>query len=90
MSAMSTGAAGVIMRPDAARGLDVTAQLGVRTDLGLWVGIGLLAFGLVLGGIGVALLVSRRRRAPPRSASPPPPPPPPPPAEPRRSHASPY
>jgi hypothetical protein len=82
---------GVIMRPDAARGLDVTAQLGVRTDLGLWVGIGLLAFGLILGGIGVALLASRRRRAPPRSAAPPPPPPPPPPpAEPRRPHASPY
>jgi hypothetical protein len=83
---------GVIMRPDAARGVDVTAQLGVRTDLGLWVGIGLLAFGLVLGGVGVALLVSRRRRAPPPpppTASPPPPPPPPP-AEPRRPHASPY
>lgn len=52
---------GVVMNADGARSVDVTAQLGFKTDLGLWVGIGALVFGLVVGGIGVALLVSRSR-----------------------------
>ena len=80
---------GVVMNADAAPGVDVDAQLGFKTDLGLWVGIGALVFGLVVGAIGVALLVSRARarsrglRGPPAPPPPPPatPPPPPPPPE---------
>ena len=52
---------GVVMNADGARGVDVTAQLGFKSDLGLWVGIGALVFGLVVGAIGVVLLVSRSR-----------------------------
>ena len=49
------------MNADGTPGVNVTAKLGFKSDLGLWVGIGALAFGLVVGGIGVALLVSRAR-----------------------------
>jgi hypothetical protein len=52
---------GVIMNADGSQGVDVTAQLGFKTDLGLWVGIGALVFGLILLVIGVLLLVSRAR-----------------------------
>ena len=52
---------GVVMNADGTPGVNVTAKLGFKSDLGLWVGIGALAFGLVVGGIGVALLVSRAR-----------------------------
>jgi hypothetical protein len=52
---------GVVMNADGSQGVDVEAQLAFKTDLGLWVGIGALAFGLVIGAIGVALLVSRAR-----------------------------
>ena len=61
---------GVVMNADGARGVDVTAQLGFKSDLGLWVGIGALVFGLVVGAIGVVRLVSRSRaRARSRSAT---------------------
>jgi hypothetical protein len=57
---------GVVMNADGAAPVDVTARLGLKTDLGLWVGLGALAFGLIVGGIGTGLLVSRagaRRRS---------------------------
>ncbi len=83
---------GVVMNADGAAGVAVTAQLGFKTDLGLWVGIGALVFGLILLGIGVWLLVSRARararsRGVPGAPGPPAAPPPPPP---RPPHASPY
>jgi hypothetical protein len=52
---------GVVMNADGSAPVDVTARLGLKTDLGLWVGLGALIVGLVLGGIGTALLVSRAR-----------------------------
>lgn len=57
---------GVVMNADGSAPVDVTARLGLKTDLGLWVGLGALIFGLVVAGIGTGLLVSRagaRRRS---------------------------
>jgi hypothetical protein len=79
----------VVMNADGSAGVAVTAQLGFKTDLALWVGIGALVVGLILLAIGVVLLVSRSRaRARSRSGTGPPPPRPPP-SDPTR-HASPY
>ena len=52
---------GVVMNADGSQGVDVEAQLGFKTDLGLWVGIGALVVGLIVLAIGVLLLVSRAR-----------------------------
>jgi hypothetical protein len=80
---------GVVMNADGSAGVAVSAQLGFKTDLALWVGIGALVVGLILLAIGVVLLVSRSRaRARSRSGTGPPPPRPPP-SDPTR-HASPY
>lgn len=83
---------GVVMNADGSSGVAVTAQLGFKTDLGLWVGIGALVVGLILLSIGVVMLVSRARaRARSRGLrSPPGPPPSAPPPAPRPPHASPY
>ncbi|HMN98814.1 MAG TPA: hypothetical protein PKD59_05325 [Miltoncostaeaceae bacterium] len=74
---------GVVMNADGSPGVDVTAQLGFKTDLGLWVGVIALVVGLIMLSIGVVMLVSRARaRARSRQATGPPPAPPaaPPPA----------
>jgi hypothetical protein len=80
---------GVVMNADGSPGVAVEAQLGFKTDLALWVGIGALVVGLILLAIGVLLLVSRARaRARSRRGAGTPPPRAPPPAPPR--HVSPY
>ncbi|MGE0026483.1 MAG: hypothetical protein AB7O78_11760 [Thermoleophilia bacterium] len=64
---------GVVMNADGSPGVGVTARLGFKTDLGLWVGIPALVVGLILLSIGVVLLVSRARaRARSRAAPGPP------------------
>ncbi|HTI33310.1 MAG TPA: hypothetical protein VL422_06490 [Miltoncostaea sp.] len=59
----------VVMNADGAAGVRVETQLGVRTDLLLWIGIAALAAGGALAITGTALIVSgrRRRRAPARA-----------------------
>jgi len=64
---------GVVMNADGSPVVDVTAQLGLKVDLGLWGGIGALALGLVAAAIGVALLVSRSRARTRGHRAPPPP-----------------
>jgi hypothetical protein len=80
---------GVVMNADGSPGVAVTAQLGFKTDLALWVGIGALVLGLILLAIGVVLLVSRARARARSRLGTGPPPPRPPPSGPTR-HASPY
>lgn len=66
---------GVVMNADGSAPVDVTARLGLKTDLGLWVGLPALIVGLVAGGVGTGLLVSRaaaRRRSMTTAAGPPP------------------
>jgi hypothetical protein len=52
----------VVMNADAARGVDVGADVGVKLDWALWVGVGLFFVGLVMtaGAVAVILLVGRR------------------------------
>ena len=47
----------VIMNQDATEGVTVDASAGARTDLLIWVAIGLLVAGLILGIIAVVLIV---------------------------------
>jgi Domain of unknown function (DUF4389) len=47
----------VIMNEDASAGVTVDASAGARTDLLIWVAVGLLAAGLILGVIGVVVIV---------------------------------
>ena len=53
----------VVMNADGSAGVRVETQLGVKTDLVLWIGIGVLIAGTALVGTGTALIVSGRRRA---------------------------
>ena len=52
----------VVMNADAARGIDVEADTGVKLDWATWAGLGSLVVGLLmtLGAIAVILLVARR------------------------------
>jgi hypothetical protein len=53
---------GVVMNADAALGIDVRADAGVKVDWAIWIGLGLLVVGLLMtvGGVIVILLLSRR------------------------------
>jgi hypothetical protein len=52
----------VVMNSDAARGIDVEADAGVKLDWAIWAGLGMLAVGLLMsaGAVIVILLISRR------------------------------
>lgn len=52
----------VVMNADAAPGVDVDAELGVKAGWVIWVGVGLFVAGIVLtvGGVLLILAVSRR------------------------------
>lgn len=51
----------VVMNADAARGIDVEADAGVKLGWVIWVGLGLLVIGLlvIVGAVAVVLAVSR-------------------------------
>ena len=51
------------MNADAARGVSVDANAGVKIDWVIWVGIGLAIIGLVLLAGGITLIVTIARRA---------------------------
>jgi hypothetical protein len=52
----------VVMNTDAARGIDVEADAGIKLDWAIWVGLGLLILGLLMtaGAVIVILLLGRR------------------------------
>lgn len=52
----------VVMNADAASGVDVEADVGVKLDWAIWPGLGMLVLGLLMtaGAVIVILLVSRR------------------------------
>jgi hypothetical protein len=52
----------VVMNSDAARGIDVEADVGAKLDWAIWAGLGLLVVGLVMtvGAVIVILLIGRR------------------------------
>ena len=52
-----------VMNADAARGVSVDANAGVKIDWVIWVGIGLAIIGLVLLAGGITLIVRIARRA---------------------------
>jgi hypothetical protein len=55
----------VLMNDSAAAPVRATVSMGVKTNLLLWIGLGLLVVGLIAGGGGTAMLLSSRR---PRAA----------------------
>jgi len=52
----------VVMNADAARGIDVEADAGVKLDWAIWAGLGMLVVGLLMsaGAVAVILLIGRR------------------------------
>jgi hypothetical protein len=52
----------VVMNSDAARGIDVEADAGVKLDWAIWAGLGMLVIGLLMtaGAVTVILLIGRR------------------------------
>jgi hypothetical protein len=58
----------VVMNGDGSRGIEVTGTVGAETPWLLAVGIGLLAAGLVIGALGLALVLSVAHRS--RTAAP--------------------
>jgi hypothetical protein len=52
----------VVMNADAARGIDVKADAGVKLDWAIWAGLGMLVVGLLMsvGAVVVILLIGRR------------------------------
>jgi hypothetical protein len=55
----------VVMNADAARGIDVEADAGVKLDWAIWAGLGMFVFGLLMtaGAVIVILLIGRSRGA---------------------------
>jgi hypothetical protein len=56
--------AAVVMNADGTARVRAEARVGVRSDVVLWLGVGMLVAGGVLAGAGTALIVSGRRRPP--------------------------
>jgi hypothetical protein len=54
----------VLMNASAAANVSAAVQVGVKTNLVLWVGLGLVVVGLILAGGGVAMILSGRPRRP--------------------------
>jgi hypothetical protein len=52
----------VLMNASGAPNIRAAVVLGAQTNILLWAGLGLLVLGLILGGAGVAMLVSSRSR----------------------------
>src|SRR5439155_25713398 len=52
-----------VMNADAARGVSVDADAGVKFDWGIWVGVGLAVVGLILLAGGIVVIVTIARRA---------------------------
>jgi len=52
----------VVMNPDAARGIDVEADAGVKLDWAIWAGLGMFVVGLLMtaGAVVVIVLIARR------------------------------
>jgi hypothetical protein len=52
----------VVMNADAARGIDVEADVGVKLDWTIWAGLGIFVLGLLMtvGAVVVILLIGRR------------------------------
>jgi hypothetical protein len=52
----------VVMNADAARGVDVEADVGVKLGWAIWAGLGMLVVGLLMsaGAVAAILLISRR------------------------------
>ncbi len=50
----------VVMNASGAPNVGAAVVVGAKTNILLWVGLGLLVLGLICGGAGVAMLVSRR------------------------------
>jgi hypothetical protein len=55
----------VVMNADAARGIDVEADAGIKLDWAIWAGLGMFLFGLLMtaGAVIVILLIGRSRGA---------------------------
>ena len=60
----------VVMNADAARGVDVEADAGVKLDWAIWAGLGMFVLGLLMsaGATAVILLLNRRASLAPASA----------------------
>lgn len=60
----------VVMNADAARGVDVEADVGVKLDWAIWVGLGMFVVGLLMsaGAAAVIVLLGRRTSHAPASA----------------------
>jgi hypothetical protein len=59
----------VVMNADAARGVDVEADVGVKLGWALWAGLGLLVVGLVMTAGAVLVILAIGRRATPASGA---------------------
>jgi hypothetical protein len=55
------GVASVVMNADAARGIDVEADAGIKLDWAIWAGLGMFVVGLLMtvGAVIVILLIGR-------------------------------
>jgi hypothetical protein len=53
----------VVMNADAARGIDVEADAGVKLGWAIWAGLGMLVIGLLMAGGAVAVILLIGRRA---------------------------
>ena len=60
--------AAVVMNADGTARVRAETRVGVRTNIVLWLGVGMLVAGGALAGAGTALIVSGRRRPPPPEA----------------------
>jgi hypothetical protein len=52
----------VLMNASGAPGVAAAVVVGAKTNILLWVGLGLLVVGLICGGVGVAMLATNRSR----------------------------
>jgi hypothetical protein len=60
----------VVMNADAARGIDVKADAGVKLGWAIWAGLGMFVLGLLMtaGAVAVILLIGRRAEQDPQPA----------------------
>jgi hypothetical protein len=58
----------VVMNADGSRGVVADVSVAAKSDLVLWIAIGLLAAGVLLGGLAAFLIVRGARAAAPQPA----------------------